>query len=55
MSKNDNHKVIDDLNWSILEELQKKRGFSTTEIERRVGLSAPAVADRIGKGRTWHH
>jgi len=23
MNKNGNHKVIDDLNWSILEELQK--------------------------------
>jgi len=49
MSKNDNHKVIDDLNWSILEELQKNARLSTTEIGRRVGLSAPAVADRIGK------
>jgi len=56
MSKNDNHKVIDDLNWSILEELQKNARLSTTEIGRRVGLSAPAVADRIGKmERTWHH
>jgi Lrp/AsnC family leucine-responsive transcriptional regulator len=49
MSKNDNHKVMDDLNWSILEELQKNARLSTTEIGRRVGLSAPAVADRIEK------
>src|SRR5215467_8173451 len=49
MSKNGNHKVIDDLNWSILEELQKNAKLSTTEIGRRVGLSAPAVADRIEK------
>src|SRR5690349_6888357 len=49
MSKNGNHKAIDDLNWGILEELQKNARLSTTEIGRRVGLSAPAVADRIEK------
>ena len=49
MNKNGNHKVIDDLNWSILEELQKNARLATTEIGRRVGLSAPAVADRIEK------
>lgn len=49
MTKNGNHKAIDDLNWSILEELQKNARLSTTEIGRRVGLSAPAVADRIEK------
>ncbi len=49
MSKDGNHKVMDDLNWSILEELQKNARLSTTEIGRRVGLSAPAVADRIDK------
>jgi Lrp/AsnC family transcriptional regulator, leucine-responsive regulatory protein len=49
MNKNGNHKVIDDLNWSILEELQKNARLSTTEIGRRIGLSAPAVADRIEK------
>jgi Lrp/AsnC family leucine-responsive transcriptional regulator len=49
MNKNGNHKAIDDLNWNILEELQKNARLSTTEIGRRVGLSAPAVADRIEK------
>lgn len=49
MNKNGNPKVIDDLNWSILEELQKNARLATTEIGRRVGLSAPAVADRIEK------
>src|SRR5438034_569860 len=49
MNRNGNHKVIDDLNWSILEELQKNARLSTTEIGRRIGLSAPAVADRIEK------
>src|SRR5689334_12211544 len=49
MNKNGNHRSIDDLNWNILEELQKNARLSTTEIGRRVGLSAPAVADRIEK------
>ena len=49
MSKNGSYKGIDDLNWSILEELQKNARLATTEIGRRVGLSAPAVADRIEK------
>ena len=49
MTKNGNYKVMDDLNWSILEELQKNARLATTEIGRRVGLSAPAVSDRIEK------
>jgi len=49
MNKNGNHKVMDDLNWSILAELQKNARLSTTEIGRRIGLSAPAVADRIDR------
>jgi Lrp/AsnC family leucine-responsive transcriptional regulator len=40
-------KVLDDLNWSILEELQQNSRLTAAEIGRRVGLSAPAVADRI--------
>jgi Lrp/AsnC family transcriptional regulator, leucine-responsive regulatory protein len=49
MSKNGNHKILDELNWSILEELQQNARLTTAEIGRRVGLSAPAVADRIQK------
>jgi len=49
MTKNGDSKLPDDLNWSILEELQKNARLTTAEIGRRVGLSAPAVADRIQK------
>jgi Lrp/AsnC family transcriptional regulator, leucine-responsive regulatory protein len=49
MHKSLNNKVLDDLNWHILEELQKNGRLSTVEIGRRIGLSAPAVADRIQK------
>src|SRR5258708_4007954 len=49
MQKTLNNKVLDDLNWHILEELQKDARLSTVEIGRRIGLSAPAVADRIQK------
>ncbi|HEV3327340.1 MAG TPA: Lrp/AsnC family transcriptional regulator [Puia sp.] len=49
MHKTINHKVLDDLNWHILEELQRDGRLPTAEIGRRVGLSAPAVADRIQK------
>lgn len=41
--------MLDDLNWHILEELQRDGRLATAEIGRRVGLSAPAVADRIQK------
>lgn len=49
MHKSLNNKVLDDLNRHILEELQKDARLSTVEIGRRIGLSAPAVADRIQK------
>ena len=49
MFKNVNNKALDDLNCSILKELGENARISTTEIGRRVGLSAPAVADRIQK------
>lgn len=49
MTKTEHAKPLDDLNWGILEELQQNARISTAEIGRRVGLSAPAVADRIQK------
>jgi Lrp/AsnC family leucine-responsive transcriptional regulator len=49
MHKTLNSKVLDDLNWHILEELQRDGRLAAAEIGRRVGLSAPAVADRIQK------
>ncbi len=49
MGKTLNNKVLDDLNWHILEQLQTDGRMAAVEIGRRVGLSAPAVADRIQK------
>jgi Lrp/AsnC family transcriptional regulator, leucine-responsive regulatory protein len=49
MDKKLNNKGLDELNLAILQELLANARISNTEIGRRVGLSAPAVADRILK------
>lgn len=40
---------IDTVNWNILECLQENARLSNAEIGRKVGLSSPAVAERIKK------
>lgn len=40
---------IDDINWEILKQLQLNARISMTELSRKVGLTAPAVAERIKK------
>ena len=40
---------LDELNWSILTELQTNARASLQDISRKVDLSAPSVADRISK------
>lgn len=40
---------IDRVNWQILESLQQNARQSFTEIGRKVGISSPAVADRVKK------
>lgn len=40
---------IDTLNWQILESLQKNARLSFAEIGRKVGLTSPAVAERVKK------
>lgn len=40
---------IDNINWIILECLQQNSRQSNTEISKRVGISSPAVAERIRK------
>lgn len=40
---------LDKLNWAILHVLQENSRLSFAEIGRRVGLSAPAVAERVQK------
>jgi Lrp/AsnC family leucine-responsive transcriptional regulator len=49
MGKNLKGKALDNLNCSILQQLEQNARLTTTEIGRRVGLSAPAVAERIQK------
>ncbi|WP_034923342.1 Lrp/AsnC family transcriptional regulator [Gillisia sp. CAL575] len=40
---------IDSVNWQILESLQKNARQSFAEIGRNVGLTSPAVAERVKK------
>ncbi len=40
-------KLMDDLSWKILELLQQNARMPFSEIGRQVGLSAPAVAERV--------
>lgn len=42
-------KLLDDVNWQILRELQLDARISFAELGRRVGLSSPAVAERVRK------
>ena len=40
---------LDTLNWKILKCLQKNARLTNTEIGKQVGMSSPAVAERIRK------
>jgi len=40
---------MDELNWKILNYLQKNSRMGNAEIGRRIGMSSPAVAERIKK------
>jgi Lrp/AsnC family leucine-responsive transcriptional regulator len=40
---------LDDVNLRLLEELQEDARLTNAELGRRVGLSAPAVAERLGR------
>jgi len=42
----DDH-LLDDIGWKILDELQSDARISYAELGRRVGLSTPAVAERV--------
>lgn len=41
------HKLLDDLGWRILEVLQGDARVSFSELGRRIGLSTPAVTERV--------
>ena len=42
-------KLLDDVGWHILDELQQNARVSFAELGRRVGLSTPAVLERVHK------
>nr|WP_179345946.1 Lrp/AsnC family transcriptional regulator [Winogradskyella ursingii] len=41
--------IMDNQNWKILKFLQQNSRMSNAEIGRRIGMSSPAVAERIKK------
>lgn len=43
----DYQKLLDDTGWQILELLQQEARITFAELGRRVGLSLPAVAERV--------
>src|SRR5438876_10855233 len=43
----DRQKLLDDFGWKILRELQENARISFAELGRRVGLSTPAVLERV--------
>ena len=43
----DDGKLLDEVSWHILRELQINARISFAELGRRVGLSSPAVAERV--------
>jgi len=42
-------KLLDEIGWKILVELQQHARMSFSELGRRVGLSVPAVTERVRK------
>ncbi len=44
-----NEKLLDEIGWRILRELQENARISFAELGRRVGLSIPAVTERVRK------
>jgi Lrp/AsnC family leucine-responsive transcriptional regulator len=47
LSQSDREKLLDSLGWKLLAELQADARISFAELGRRVGLSTPAVAERV--------
>jgi Lrp/AsnC family leucine-responsive transcriptional regulator len=43
----DSERLLDEIGWHILDELQRDARLSYSELGARVGLSAPAVAERM--------
>ena len=47
---------LDRIDWKIIEELQQDARLSWAELGRRVGLTTPAVAERVHRrqARNYH-
>lgn len=45
----ENEKLLDNTGWQLLHELQQNARLSLSELGQRVGLSSPAVAERVRK------
>jgi len=43
----ENEKLLDETGWQLLRELQQNARLSFSELGQRIGLSSPAVAERI--------
>lgn len=43
----ESEKLLDNVGWQILQALQENARFSFADLGRRVGLSPPAVAERV--------
>src|SRR4051794_41982422 len=43
----ESERLLDDVGWQLLRELQANARLSFSELGRRVGLTPPAVADRV--------
>jgi Lrp/AsnC family leucine-responsive transcriptional regulator len=48
-NQNDTEKLLDATGWQIIQALQENARLSYHELGRRVGLTAPAVAERVRK------
>ncbi|MGO9085742.1 MAG: Lrp/AsnC family transcriptional regulator [Terriglobales bacterium] len=49
MKENEIEHLLDDIGWKILGELQQNARIAFAELGRRVGLSTPAVTERVHK------
>ena len=45
----ENERLLDETGWRLLQELQQNARLSYTELGQRIGLSLPAVAERVRK------
>lgn len=49
MKENETEHLLDEIGWKILGELQQNARIAFAELGRRVGLSTPAVTERVHK------